>query len=157
MTANTATLSSGQDALSQLGLTGDGSESFVNWTGADNTHGFGTPSSYTLYAFALNTSLTSGNPITIDETGAANGSYIIAYDCNAGTGSNTGCSTNGNIGQTPFTNAGLLDATTPPPPPSPVSEPSSLALLGAAFASLGWWNSRRKPSGRLSPQNACQA
>jgi hypothetical protein len=39
----------------------------------------------------------------------------------------------------------------PPPPPSPVSEPSSLALFGAALAGLRWWKSRRKPPGRLSP------
>src|SRR5947207_8152152 len=40
LTANSATLSSGQNALTQLGLTGDGSESFTNWSLGDTTNGF---------------------------------------------------------------------------------------------------------------------
>ena len=84
LTKNTATLSSGQDAYVQLGLTepgsGSDSESFGNWSGGDTANGFAAPTSFSLFAFALNTSLTSGSPITIDERGAANGSYIIARD-----------------------------------------------------------------------------
>src|SRR5262249_20777680 len=102
------------------------SESFVNWFNADVANGFAAPSSFKLFAFALNTTLTGGSPITIDEHGAAAGSFIIGYSCDNGTGSSAGCATNGNIGQTPFTNAGLV-----------VPEPGTLLLLGSAMAGLG--------------------
>src|SRR6266567_1432349 len=135
LTKDTATFTAASvgTAYDQLGLSAGGSESFVNWSGGDTANGFAAPTSFTLYAFALNKSLSSGSPITIGESGAANGSYIIAYDCEIGTGSSSGCATPGNIGQTPFTNAGLADAPTPPPVP----EPASLALLGTALAGLG--------------------
>jgi hypothetical protein len=138
LTTTTATFTSSSvgTAYDQLGLTqSGGSQSFTNWSAADAANGFAAPTSFTLYAFALPTNLSSGSPITIDESGAANGSFIIGYSCNDGTGSGSGCATNGDIGQTPFTNAGLVDSGTPPPPPVP--EPGTLALQGVGLLGLG--------------------
>jgi len=135
LTANTATYTSSSTgtAFAQLGLGAGGSESFGNWSGADVANGFAAPTSFGLYAFAVPTSLAGGSPITIDESGAANGSFIIAYDCETGTGSSSGCATPGDRGQTVFTNTGLVDAGGTPPVP----EPSTLALFGVGLLGLG--------------------
>ncbi len=134
-------MSSGS-AYSQLGLQAGGSESFVNWANADLADGFAQPSSFSLYAFALDTNLTSGNPITVEESGAANGSFIIGYDCNAGTGGENGCATRGDIGQTPFTNAGL-DAVTVPDPGTPL-------LMGIGALGMVAALRRRRADGRVN-------
>jgi len=132
LTADTAPFTAGSSgsAFDQLGLGSGGSESFVNWSGGDVAAGFAAPTSFTLFAFALNTSLSGSGPITIDESGAANGSFIIAYDCENGTGSSGGCATPGNIGQTVFTNTGLIDA-------KPTPEPGSITLFGSGLLFLG--------------------
>lgn len=141
LTTNTATFTAASTgtAYSQLGLSAGGSQSFGNWSAGDTANAFAAPTSFTLYAFALSTSLTSGSPITISESGADAGSYIIAYDCNIGTGSSSGCATNGDIGHTPFTNAGLIGGG-----PTPVPEPGSLLLLGTALASLSLFGRYRR-------------
>jgi hypothetical protein len=142
--ANTGTLTSAKGgkntAFSVLGLSAGGSDSFTNFSGADTTAGLAAPTSFKLYAFALPTEL-SGGPITIDESGAAAGSFIVAYDCKDGTATSTGCKKQGDVAQTVFTNTGFLKGTSGPPPTVP--ESSSLGLLGLGLLSLAVFTLRR--------------
>lgn len=132
LTTNQTTFTSG-DAFATMGLTGaGGSESFVNWSAADVAAGFAAPTGFTLYAFQLNTGLASGSPITLGESGAANGSFIIAFGCQSG--STTSACANGNVGQTVFTNTGFV-STTP--------EPGTLLLLGSGLLGVGFSLRRR--------------
>jgi hypothetical protein len=132
LTANTFSpfnSSSGGTVFSHLGLSAGGSLSFGNLSTGDTNNGFAAPTSFSLFAFAVPTELTS-TPITIDESGAANGSYIFGYGCKKGTGSSSGCATNGDRGQTVMTNTGLVD--TPPAP-----EASALTLTALVLLAFG--------------------
>lgn len=118
------------DAYTQLGLvskgSGGSSESFVNWSAADTAYGLKAPTRFELYAFSLNTSLTSGSPISVGESGAPLGSFIIGYDCVSGSGLSGACGS-GNVVATPFTNAGGLAA---------APEPSTLVFVGTGLGLL---------------------
>lgn len=134
LSSDTGTLSSGQDVYGQLGLTetnsGAASESYVNWSGADTANGFSVPTSYSLFAFQINASLSQSNsPLTIDESGAPNGSFIVAYSCEHDT-THAACS-DGDVGATPFTNAGLIDS----PPSAP--EASAVTLTSLVLLAFG--------------------
>jgi hypothetical protein len=155
ITTNTSTLSSGQNAYTQIGLTdpgsGQASESDTNWAAADNANGFPAPATYTLDVFAVPAAITGHQGISLSETGAAAGSFVILYSCEtSATPAGAACS-GGDIGATPFTNAGLIDTTSgggppppPPPPPPPVPEPSSLAIFAGALLGLLWRVRSRK-------------
>lgn len=128
------------NAISPLTDPGGGSsESWVNWNGFDTAKGFNVGTSFNLYAFGINYALNSnkgGNsPITIDFSGIAPGSFVIAYNC-ATAGST--CS-GGDVGSTPFTNAG---AVTGGPPTTP--EPASMLLMGSGLVAVGGMLRRRK-------------
>ena len=124
-------------AYDALGLTAGGSMSFGNMSGGDIGIGLAAPTSFTLYVYAVNGSLTGGSPFTMTESGAPVGSYIFGYSCNAPNSTTAPCTTTGDIGQTPFTNPGLVTTTvTPPPPPPPIAEPGSLAIFGVGLLGL---------------------
>lgn len=138
-TAGPFTSSSTGDVFDQFGLASGGSENFGNYSSADVAAGFAAPTSFSLYAFEVPAGLTPGSPITIDESGAAFGSFILAYSCNAGTGSSSGCAKHGDIAQTVMTNTGLITSG----PTHKVPEPSGLALLGSGLLLTGGLLRRR--------------
>lgn len=146
-------LTAGGEAYSTVGLNPQtNSESFVNWNLGETKNGLPTATSFGLYVYAINYALgTASNPspINIDFSNIPVGSYVIAYSCAAaGSPISTQCgtttSTKGDIGDTPFTNAGLV--TTP--------EPNTLLLFGFGILALGLVMRRRllpgDDSGRIS-------
>jgi hypothetical protein len=124
LTTNSIGLTTGT-VWAALGLIGGGSEAFGNLSGFDTAAGFAAPSSFTLDVFSVPAGLTGAGPITIDESGAAPGSFILAYTCVSGDSTTKSCP-HGDVSQTVATNMGLIG----------VPEPGSLSLLGAGLLSL---------------------
>jgi hypothetical protein len=124
------------------GAGGGSSENFANWSGFDASLGI-TATTFNLYAYGINVALDSGpggnSPINIDFTNVTAGSLVIAYNCAT---SGPSCS-GGDIGETPFTNAGGITTGVFPPPPPTIPEPGTLGLLGSALAGLSWFVRRR--------------
>lgn len=147
ITTNSLNFTSG-DLYNQLGFTqAGGSISYQNLSDADMASGLAAPTSFMVDLFQLPVNLTSGSPITVDEMGAAIGSFVFAFGCEDGTGTNHGCINpktgkldNGNIGQTVMTNIGEINLV-------PVPEPGSLAILGAGLLGLGILLNRRRKNG----------
>jgi len=131
-------ISAPPDVFGALGLTSGGSLNFGNLNTADVALGFVAPSSYTLYAFMFNGSITSFPSLTVGTT-AVNGSFVFGYACTVDSTPNachTGKPKVGDVSQSVMTNGGLINGNVP--------EPSSALLLGAGFAGVGLWMWRKQ-------------
>jgi len=137
LTSNSLTVSAsstGTKIFQALGLRSGGSESITNLIADDAKFGIAAPSKFTFDVFEIPTGL--HGVISIDESGAPKGSFILAYGCQDG--SRTAKCDSGDISQTVNTNMGILTG-----PPTTTPEPESLLLLGLGLLSLAVLKIRR--------------
>ena len=132
-TADKFEMVAGQDAYTDLGfhdINGGHSETFSNWNSGEATAGLTAATSFELFAYDLPTSIAGNTAIQLGFTGVDKGSFVIAFSCKVGgpsAESGMPCP-DGDVGSTPFTNAGLTTTSV-----STVPEPSSLLLLGSGL------------------------
>ena len=122
-----ATMGAGQEAYSQLGLDAgtNNSNSFVNWSGAELSIDGIPATSFGLFAYQINPTLSGGGTDSITfNSSLPVGTFVIAY----GT---TGIPPSKAF-DTPFTEAGLTTGQN-----HPVPVPSSMVLALTGFASFG--------------------
>jgi len=114
------------DAYTVAGLSGgNNSNNWSNWAGFDSSHGVAVGTSFSLYAYAIAVAL-GNSPINIDFSSIATGSFVIGYGCEV---LGTSCR-GGDVGATPFTNAGVTVATAVP-------EAGTLPLFAAGLVGVG--------------------
>ena len=136
VTAQQFMMVAGQDAYVDLGLfdiNGGNSETFANWNLGEAKAGIAPATSFELFAFDVPTALSGNGSVVLDLTGAGKGSFVIAFSCGPkGPDPESGSPCmHGDIADTPFTNAGLITAST-----STVPEPGTLMLLGSGLLGI---------------------
>jgi hypothetical protein len=138
------TVSSGQDAYTQLGCTKcDNSVSYVNMTGTLTTLGLTVPSKFEIFETVVNSGLPGGG--FLDVTGSfAQGTFIIPFAENVAGDKVT-------LFDTSYTNTGFIDATPGGPRTGGVPEPRTWVMMLAGFGLLGFAAMRKgKREARLA-------
>ncbi len=114
-----------------LGLAGNASNSFTNWSAADLSVDGITVKNFGIYVFSLNTNQFGANDyLNINTHLLPEGTFAVAY----------GVAPNNQTYSTPFTNSGMRDT-----PPKHVPEPTPLILL--SIGALGLASLRRSRQG----------
>ena len=135
-TADQFMMTAGQDAYVDLGfddINGGHSETFDNWNLGEAEAGLAAATSFELFAYDVSTTLTGNNSVAMSLSNIPQGSFVIAFSCSPnGPDSESGqpC-LHGDLGSTPFTNAGLVTGHI-----SLVPEPGTLVMLGSALLGL---------------------